>query len=718
MYDGTAARSTFIEGKNCWRRVHADRAAFIVDGAAYFDAFGRAALRAKKSIIIVGWDFDSRTILWPENAPPHVPTTLGDFLNFLVKRTPGLRVFVLDWDFPMIYVDREFPPVFGLGWRHRRRIHLRFDNQHPVGGSHHQKIVVIDESVAFAGGIDLAIGRWDTPEHLAHDPRRNLGDKVCHPVHDLMMLVDGEAAFNLARLAKERWRMATGKKLRRTGCDNDPWPESVQPDLHNATLAISRTVPAYKEREEVREVETLFRDLIAAASKHIYFECQYFTSAIVGDALEKRLQEPDGPEIVVVVRHKCDGWLEEPVMGSLRTRLVKRLRAADRHGRFHIYYPCVPELSVECINVHAKLMIVDDEWLRIGSANLANRSMGIDTECDLTLEARGDPGVQMAIAGFRNRLLAEHLGVTPAAVAQTFSQEQSLAKTVTVLRQGERSLLPLDDLEEWPDVMVSAAQMLDAERPVSPERLIEEVLPDLDHEHLGVPWGKLFLAGLALGAMAAAWRYTPLKDMFTMDVVIAWIQTWRGYPAAPFMLMGAYTIASFVMFPRPLITLATVVAFGPYRGFCYAMAGILVASVFGYVLGRLLKRETVRWLAGPRINKISNVLRKRGLIAVVAARIVPIAPFVVENIVAGAAHIKLWHFVVGTAIGFLPGLLAMSVFGNEVESALLDPSKINYWLIAGVLLVFVVGIFVVRRWFKRWTEEHESDAVSKAPQSA
>jgi uncharacterized membrane protein YdjX (TVP38/TMEM64 family) len=182
--------------------------------------------------------------------------------------------------------------------------------------------------------------------------------------------------------------------------------------------------------------------------------------------------------------------------------------------------------------------------------------------------------------------------------------------------------------------------------------------------------------------------------------------------------MGAYTIASFVMFPRPLINLATVVAFGPYRGFCYAMAGILVASVVGYVLGRLLKRETVRWLAGPRINKISNVLRKRGLIAVVAARIVPIAPFVVENIVAGAAHIKLWHFIVGTAIGFLPGLLAMSVFGKEVEDALLDPSKINYWLIAGVLLVFVVGIFLVRRWFKRWTEEHESHAVSKAPQSA
>lgn len=100
-------------------------------------------------------------------------------------------------------------------------------------------------------------------------------------------------------------------------------------------------------------------------------------------------------------------------MGVLRARLLQRLRTADRFGRLHVYAPVVPGLGEAHLHVHAKVLIVDDRLVRVGSANLNNRSMGLDTECDLMIEAGSDTQTQKAIAHFRNRLVGEHLGVPP-----------------------------------------------------------------------------------------------------------------------------------------------------------------------------------------------------------------------------------------------------------------------------------------------------------------
>src|SRR5262245_41370902 len=153
--------SIFQPGRNCLRVATANRAHVIVDAEEYFDAFARVAERARHTIFILGWDFDTRTPLHPGGAQSSRPALLGDFLNVLARRRRSLNIYVLDWDYPMIFgTDREFPPLYGLGWRPRRRVHFRYDNTHPVGGSHHQKIVVIDDAVAFSGGLDLTSRRW------------------------------------------------------------------------------------------------------------------------------------------------------------------------------------------------------------------------------------------------------------------------------------------------------------------------------------------------------------------------------------------------------------------------------------------------------------------------------------------------------------------------------------------------------------------------------
>src|SRR5688572_2485514 len=400
-----SANSTLFQpGRNCWRVEHARQAGFIVDGEDYFRAFVEATRKAKRSILISGWDFHSRTRLICRG-PNDCDLELGEFLNDLVRRNRHLHVHVLIWDFPVIFgLDREWAPFSGLGWQQHRRVHFRYDNTHPTGGCHHQKIVVIDDMVAFNGGIDLTWRRWDTNEHSPDNEHRHVKGTAYPPFHDLMMAVEGDAARALGDVVRERWRKATGEMLkppaqqrrvfRRKAAaaemKTSRWPDSLEAQVHDIDVAVSRTEPAINGSPGVREIEALYLDMIAAAKDSIYIENQYFTADKVGDALAARLEEQNGPEVIVVLRQLSHGWLEELTMQTLRKRLIDKCRAADAYGRFRVLYPYVDGLQEgTCIDVHAKMMIVDDRFVRIGSANLANRSMGLDTECDLCIAAEG-----------------------------------------------------------------------------------------------------------------------------------------------------------------------------------------------------------------------------------------------------------------------------------------------------------------------------------------
>ena len=137
---------TLREGQNCWKITPAPKVKFFVDGEAYFGALAAALQLARESILIVGWDFDSRVRLTFDSAAPR---SIGEILNHLAARRRELHIHILVWDFAMIFaLDREMMPFFGPGWRRHPRVHFRMDGNHPVGASHHSKIVVIDDSLA------------------------------------------------------------------------------------------------------------------------------------------------------------------------------------------------------------------------------------------------------------------------------------------------------------------------------------------------------------------------------------------------------------------------------------------------------------------------------------------------------------------------------------------------------------------------------------------
>jgi phospholipase D1/2 len=701
-------------GYNCWTVARAERVALIIDAENYFKAFYQAALRARRSITILCWDFNSQTRLhFDPVAPDGPPALLGDFLDYLVRRRRGLHVHVLNWDYPMVFgTDREFPPLYGFGWTPARHVHLRYDDTHPVAGSQHQKVVVIDEAVAFVGGIDLTVRRWDTTEHLPGDPRRVAYGKPYPPFHDLMVAVDGEAAKQLSGLTRERWLNATGEKLKLGSVDNDPWPETLEPDLTGIEVGFARTIPASDNAPAVREVEKLYLDMIAAARDSLYIENQYFTAPRIAAALEKRLAEPNGPEVVLVVRLLSHGWLEEHTMHVLRTRLIRGLQEADRHDRLRVYYPHIPGLDDGCcLDVHSKVMVVDDRILRVGSANLCNRSMGLDTECDAVIESRGNAEVAAVISDFRDRLLAEHLNVPMDRLREEIGRHHSLHRAIDALAVEGRSLKRLAELREWSETVLQVAAVADPDEPIALDFLRSERYTEDGERKQSPAWGKLLLLVLLVAGLTALWRLTPLAELVTAERAIAWAKDFGARPWAPMALMLAYTPACLVMFPRPLITLAAVIAFGPWLGFAYALIGIVFSSIVTYYMGRRMRRDSVRRIAGPKLDRMIEVLRKHGLLAMTLLRLVPLAPFAVESIVAGAIRMKVWHVALGTAIGLLPGTLATTVFGDAIETALSGSGSVNWWLVGSVVLVFIAGIWAVRRWFVKMERRMSADAA-------
>jgi len=695
-------RPVLAQGRNCWRIARAKRAAFLIDAESYFAALTAAVERAKQSVLIVGWDMDSRIRLLRDKQKHNLPVQLGDFLNAVASRLRGLHIHVLDWDFAMIYAfERELFPVFKLDWQGHRRVHFRLDGRHPVGASHHQKIVVVDDSIAFVGGIDLTRHRWDTREHRPQDPRRvDPEGNQYQPFHDVQVAVDGAASRALGDLARERWRKATGYRLHTPeGGSDDPWPPELSPDMEDVHVGIARTEPSYEGSSEVREVEALYLDAISAAHRFIYIENQYLTSASIGEALAARLGEKKGPEVVIVLPAKSGGWLEHSTMDVLRTRLLQHLSAADRFGHLRAYYPIIPGLDNNQINVHAKVLVIDDTLVRVGSSNISNRSMGLDTECDLAIESAGNACVEKAISGFRSQLLGEHLGVEPERVSEAVSSKGSLISAVEELRGNERTLMPLsNEASEWTETAIQSIGIADPEKPLDLEDFIEEFIPEQEERPSSRRlW---YMAGILLCmlGLAAAWRWTQLGEWVDFQTIVGGAENLSGNPAAPFIVMAIYVFGSVAMVPITLILVGTAFIFGPLLALSYSVLGCILAGAATYAIGRLLGRDIVRRLGGSKLNRLSRRLSRHGIITTAMVQLLPVAPFTVKNMVAGASHIHFRDFLFGTVLGMIPGIIAITLLGHRLEVAIRKPGAGSFAILTVLLILIGFGAFFLRRW--------------------
>jgi phosphatidylserine/phosphatidylglycerophosphate/cardiolipin synthase-like enzyme/uncharacterized membrane protein YdjX (TVP38/TMEM64 family) len=685
----------FAPGRNCWRVEPCSRAAFLVDGQAYFTAFREAAIQARHSLFILGWDFDTRIRLLIDREPDGYPDRLGPFLSALLVRRRSLHVYVLVWDYHVIYI-RERQWWLPSHLMAQRRLHFVKDDTHPLGASHHQKVVVIDDRVAFVGGLDFAQCRWDTPEHRAGHPDRTMvsDGSPCRPFHDVQMAVEGSAAAALGQLARHRWKAATGHLIPATPTGLGYfWPDSVVPQVRDIRIAIARTMPDGEQGREIREVEQLLVDLFRAARRSIYVETQYFTSKVLAAVLAERLQEPDGPDIVMILHPNSDGWLEQHTMDVLRDRVLRYLRTMDRYEHLGLYYPRLPDLDGQCISVHSKVCVIDDAYVRIGSANMSNRSMGVDSECDLAFHAGGDHGLERQVASFRNGLLAEHLGVSPEEVGRAMETAPGLIAAIHCLRRNGRSLDSFDKhIPPEVDGLVPDDEFIDPSRPYDTQLVPAEHRPSARRQ-LAMRAAIL----LAIVALATAWRWSPLGEWLELSRLLAYAEAFESSPAAPFITVGAFLVGGLVVAPVTVLIAATILTFGPIHGFLFSFVGMTLSALLTFFIGRLIGRQAVeQW--SRRLHRLSHRLADKGVLAVITVRVVPVAPFTVINMIAGATHIRTRDFLLGTVIGELPGLIGLSIFVDQISNTIRHPGPVSYAFLAGSAAVILGGVWMLRRW--------------------
>jgi uncharacterized membrane protein YdjX (TVP38/TMEM64 family)/phosphatidylserine/phosphatidylglycerophosphate/cardiolipin synthase-like enzyme len=695
----SAAGTIFRPGRNAWRVARADRAAILIDAADYFGTLRKALLQARHSVYIIGWDVDSRApLVGPTGeADDGLPRELGPFLTALVERRPELKINILLWDYSLFFTsEREAMPAFALRWKTPPQIDLCLDDAIPLGSSHHQKIVVLDESLVFSGGLDLTIRRWDTCDHDPACPHRvDPAGKPYRCFHDVQMMVDGDAARAMTDLARERWARAAYEELPEVPPADTPWPAEVEPHFRNVEVAISRTEPAYSTRPIVQEVETLFHDMIGTARRTIYVESQYLTCASFFRVLARALKRNLELEAIIVCPFAYRGRVERTVMTSGRARVARILRRNGVADRALIAAPRIShDGAVADPHVHSKVMIVDDRYLRVGSANLCHRSMGTDTECDLTVAAGTDDTARSAVVTLRDTLLAEHCGVTLEELQAAIASHDSIIAAVKSLPRRSHWLQPVADrfLPVTPPTLWEA--VADPREPIDPTRIlsVEGNAVGRSKRRPLLAAAGILLALMLFLSLAAAWTVTPLAELANPELWADWIAGLHG-PFAAILVILLFVVLGLVMFPVMVLIAVTAAVFGAWPGVLYAAAGALASALTTYAVGRWLGPRGLRQFFGPRLNLITRSFARKGIPTVTLVRLVPVAPFSIVNLAAGAICIPAADYLLGTAIGLTPGLALMSLLGDQAIGLIQQPSLMGIATMGG-LLALAIGVSV------------------------
>jgi phospholipase D1/2 len=475
-----------VPGLTCARVFDDADAGVLVDGRDFYKQLFEACLAAERSIFMLGWQFDSKVALLRGDDAKGCehPTELVDFLRELCEQRPELEIHMLAWDASAVFAfEREPLQKLRFHTRGHDRLHYKMDNAHPTGASHHQKLVVIDRSVAFLGGMDVCNARWDDRTHAANAPHRCSGKRPYAPYHDVQAYVTGEAVDVLREWFCNRWLQATDEDICIEDAPRRELPITPSIDVDAPVVALARTLPRMEDPTcpSVSEIYDLHARAIMEAQRIIYIENQYFSCDEIADWIVRRMQRGGPPlDIVIVLPEKSAGFKERISIGVYQQRILEKLGkvAAGSGHRIGVYYTAAPGPDGDVpVFIHAKVLAVDDRFLLVSSANLSNRSMGFDSELGLAWEATESTE---SLANARIDLLAEHCGLAGKEALALLADSVGLVDRLDSLAESRTRRLRLHrrNVDEKAGWLLS--KILPSDTPLDPDdpRVIEELLPE------------------------------------------------------------------------------------------------------------------------------------------------------------------------------------------------------------------------------------------------
>ena len=205
---------------------------------------------------------------------------------------------------------------------------------------------------------------------------------------------------------------------------------------------------------------------------------------------------------------------------------------------------------------------------------------------------------------------------------------------------------------------------------------------------------------LIVGALAAAWKWTDLAEWASpsrlSDALEPWRRSWLGLP----LVLAVFIVAELLMFPVLVLIFVCGLAFGPWLGALYALAGAVASAVLPYYIGRRLGRKRLERWGGEPTRKLARALQRKGLIAVFLVRKVP-APYTAVNLLCGACGVKLADFLFGTVLGMVAGTVLITVLGSGLGGMFSDPEPREWVALIGMTLGAVGLALVLQRILNR-----------------
>lgn len=708
--------SLFRENDNCSRHSRASHATVLIDYANYYHALYEALLKARHSVFALGWDIDGRIRLVRDGAEKG-RRTFFEIIQHIARERPELDIYLNRWDYSAFMAgDRELLGTYRWNRYSPPNIRYCLDSAVPTGACHHQKVIVIDDEVAFCGGMDIALNRWDQREHYPTDHRRidpGAMDSQLHlfePYHDIQMVVAGPVVRELGKLCRARWDTRNGYAPVPPRDDAEmrtlpqAWPESYPPQFRDASIAIALTLPEWGDIPRTYQVEKLYIDMIAQAENFIYCENQFLCQEHIARAINAQLRAKPGLRVLMVSCYEPRGIFEKKSMWAGRVQFRDMVESGVVADRVTLTYPMTRAEGVEkTVRIHSKFMVVDDKYIRVGSSNINNRSMRLDTECDLVIEAENEETRQQ-IAAIRNDLIREHTGQEIATI-QEWIDSGAPSDTFLNYRSTSRQHLCKinDEIYRHEKFRKLVTRVADPYEPLLPVHLSMAIAK--------IRVAKILLILAVIAGLALVWKYTPLAHYASPDYIIPLLKQLQEMPYAVPLAIGLYTICTLAFFPHMAMTGTIVLVFPPLEAFTIAMSGSLISGAIGFFIGKALGMDSMRSLLGGIAEKISGYAKKGGILGITVLRMIPVAPYTAVNLALGMLEIPFFSFCIGTFLGTLPGTAIASYLGHSVMEVWRNPNDENLWLLGGGLLAWVAIIIASHR-FARWWRLKHGDAVT------
>lgn len=717
--------SIFQQGENCWVSSKASYAAPLIDCANYYKALHSSIVKAKHSIFIVGWDIDSRIRLLhgEDEAQSEAPSVISELLAWKAEKNPDLRVYLLRWDSSLAFFSlREMWAQEVWQEKTPDNVETMLDDTIPMGGSQHQKVVIIDDELVFSGGMDVSVNRWDTRDHPVVSEDRNGPNGEYGPLHDVHAVYAGPVVKEFAELARWRWlRVSESNPIdiredARISLDDglpEAWPDAYEPWFENVDCALARTIPFMDEVEPVQEVRNMLLDLINQAERLIYIENQFTSRQEIAHALNQRLKICPDLNVIIVSSYEPKGRFECEAFWASRIEFKKTLlKDVDPDRVIMTYSSIIDEMGRTAYKrIHSKVTTIDEKYLVIGSSNLSNRSMALDTEIDTVYFANNEHNASQ-IARVRDDLLAEHSGRDVETTA-TLTTSDSPARSIMEGQLAHRYMLTQmnDEVFTAPSSDNMYRALSDPEEPLIAMPTLEgDVVPVKNPRRRTIMIGiGVFVIALLVGLMF--WASQSISWL-SADSVDAFLKESRGtYFALPTVLL-VYFVAGILFFPVTVLSIAVAAVFGPIWGPIYGIMGALLSSATLFGIGKLLGNAGLKKVGGPKVEAVDQKLKRSGIVGVAAIRMLPIAPFSLVNLVAGISSITLFQFQMGTFLGMFPPMIAKGLVGDSLVQIFTHPSPetISY-LVAGIVLwgLMIWGSQKFAYWYQERKEKNRSE---------